>query len=396
MHSQPLAGLKVIDAATLFAAPLAAMFLGDFGADVIKVEHPVGDPTRGHGPSKNGVSLWWSMFGRNKRPVTLNLGAPGGQDLFKRMVKTADVVIENFRPGTLERWGLGYDVLSAINPRLILVRVTGFGQFGPYAKRPGFGTLAEAMSGFAAMTGEPDGPPTLPPFGLADGITGLAAAYATMTAVHSREKTGLGQVVDIALIEPLLTIMGAQAVVYDQLGVKQERTGNRSRANAPRNTYRSRDGRWLAISTSSTSVAERLMRLIGAEELTREPWFQTPRGRVEHVDELDRRVSKWIAERDAETVVAEMEKAEAAVAPIYDIADIFADPQYEALNTLTTVQDEVLGDMRMQNVIFRLSRDTGLIHHTGRSKGSANMDVYKGDLGLSDADIEALKATGAI
>ncbi|MEC4571989.1 CaiB/BaiF CoA transferase family protein, partial [Streptomyces virginiae] len=279
-HGQgPLRGLRVLDLATLFAGPLAATLLGDFGAEVVKVEHPtVPDPSRGHGPAKDGIGLWWKLLGRNKRAMTLDLSTPGGRDTLLRLAATADVIIENFRPGTLERWGLGWPELSAANPRLVLARVTAFGQQGPYAHRPGFGTLAEAMSGFAAVTGEPDGPPTLPPFGLADSIAALTCAYAVMTALAGRDRTGHGQVVDLAIIEPILTVIGPQPLWYDQLGYVQPRTGNRSANNSPRNTYRSADGRWLAVSASAQSIAERVMRLVGRPELIAEPWFATGAG----------------------------------------------------------------------------------------------------------------------
>lgn len=395
-RSQPLAGLKVIDAATLFAGPVAAMLLGDYGADVLKIEHPRGDPARGHGVGGEGHSVLWTQMGRNKRSVTLNIGKPEGTEIFKRLCSDTDIVVENFRPGTLERWGLGYDVLSALNPRLILVRVTGFGQFGPYARRPGFGTLAEAMSGFAAMTGEPDGPPTLPPFGLADGITGFAAAFAAMTAVESRHRSGRGQVIDIALIEPILTILGAHATAYDKYGTMPKRTGNRSRMNAPRNTYVTRDGKWLAISTSSTSVAERLMRLVGAEEMVEQPWFGSASGRYQHIDEIDSCVAAWIRARDADTVIREMEAAEAAVAPIYNIADIMADPQYQALDTITRVHDDIYGDIRMQNVIFRMSEDAGAIRFTGRPLGGDNAAVLGDELGIGEEERARLREAGVI
>ena len=235
-----LQGLKVLDVATLFAGPLAATMLGDHGADVIKIEHPRGDPSRTHGAQRDGVGLWWKMLGRNKQAITLNLSSPEGQEVFRTLAADADVVIENFRPGTLERWGIGPEVLHEANPGLVLARVTGFGQFGPYSSRPGFGTLAEAMSGFAAITGEPDGPPTLPPFGLADGVAALTTSFGIMTALRAREQTGRGQVLDMAIIEPLLTVLGPQLIAYDQLGELQPRHGNRSSNNAPRNTYRVR------------------------------------------------------------------------------------------------------------------------------------------------------------
>ncbi|MFH8927930.1 CaiB/BaiF CoA transferase family protein [Streptomyces pristinaespiralis] len=392
----PLEGLRVLDLATLFAGPLCATMLGDFGAEVVKVEHPTRpDPSRGHGPARNGVGLWWKVLGRNKRNVTLDLSAPGGRETLLRLAATADVVVENFRPGTLERWGLGWDELSAANPRLVLARVTGFGQFGPYSHRPGFGTLAEAMSGFAAATGEPEGPPTLPPFGLADSVAALATAYAVMTALAARATTGRGQVVDMAIIEPILAVLGPQALWYDQLGYIQPRTGNRSRNNAPRNIYRTADGSWLAVSTSAQSVAERVMHLVGRPELVDEPWFATGTGRAEHAGELDDAVGGWIARRTRDEVVDAFEKAEAAVAPVYDISDVMDDPQYQALGTITEVPDPELGTLRMQNVIFRLSETPGRIRWAGRPHGADTEEVLT-ELGLTPTDITALRTQGAL
>ncbi|MFP1623830.1 CaiB/BaiF CoA transferase family protein [Streptomyces sp. 5K101] len=392
----PLAGLRVLDLATLFAGPLCATLLGDFGAEVIKVEHPTRpDPSRGHGPAKDGIGLWWKVLGRNKRTVTLDLSTPGGRATLLRLARTADVVVENFRPGTLEKWGLGWDELNAANPRLVLTRVTGFGQFGPYSHRPGFGTLAEAMSGFAAATGEPDGPPTLPPFGLADSVAALATAYAVMTALAARTATGRGQVVDMAIIEPILAVLGPQLLWYDQLGYVQPRTGNRSRNNAPRNIYRTADGSWLAVSTSAQSVAERVMHLVGRPELVDEPWFATGSGRAEHADLLDAAVGGWIAQHTRTDAVAAFEKAEAAIAPVYDIRDIVADPQYQALGTITEVPDPELGPLRMQNVLFRLSETPGAIRWAGRPHGADTEEVLA-ELGLTPADITALRTEGAL
>ncbi|WP_318218163.1 CoA transferase [Streptomyces sp. SCL15-6] len=392
----PLAGLRVLDLATLFAGPLAATMLGDFGAEVVKVEHPTRpDPSRGHGPSKDGVGLWWKLLGRNKRTITLDLSKPAGRTTLLRLAATADVVIENFRPGTLEKWDLGWDELSAVNPRLILTRVTGFGQFGPYARRPGFGTLAEAMSGFAAMTGEPDAPPTLPPFGLADSIAALATAYAVMTALSARDLTGEGQVVDMAIIEPILTVLGPQPIWYDQLGHVQPRTGNRSQNNAPRNTYRTADGTWVAVSTSAQSVAERVMRLVGRPELIDEPWFATGAERAQHADVLDAAVGDWIARHPRADVLAAFEKAEAAVAPVQDVRDVMADPQYQALDTVTTVDDPELGPLRMQNVLFRLSATPGAIRWAGRPHGADTEEVLT-ELGLSPADVKELREAGVV
>ncbi|KUM90080.1 MULTISPECIES: CaiB/BaiF CoA transferase family protein [Streptomyces] len=396
MTETPLHGLRVLDTATLFAGPLAATLLGDFGAEVVKIEHPTKpDPSRGHGPSKDGIGLWWKVLGRNKRTITLDLSKPGGRTTFLRLAASADVVVENFRPGTLEKWDLGWPELSAVNPRLVLTRVTGFGQFGPYAHRPGFGTLAEAMSGFAAITGEPDAPPVLPPFGLADSIAGLATAYAVMTALAARERTGEGQVVDMALIEPILTVLGPQPTWYDQLGHVQERTGNRSANNAPRNTYRTADGTWVAVSTSAQSIAERVMHLVGRPELIDEPWFATGAERAAHADVLDAAVGSWIARRSRADVLAAFEKAEAAIAPIQDVRDVLADPQYQALDTVTTVDDPDLGPLRMQNVLFRLSSTPGAIRWAGRPHGADTDEILR-ELGLTEAELTALRTEGAL
>ncbi|GAA2263299.1 CoA transferase [Streptomyces ruber] len=392
----PLTGLRVLDLATLFAGPLAATLLGDFGAEVVKIEHPRRpDPSRSHGPSKDGVGLWWKLLGRNKRTTTLDLSAPGGRTTLLRLAGTADVIVENFRPGTLEKWGLGWPELSAANPRLVLARITGFGQYGPHAHRPGFGTLAEALSGFAAITGEPDGPPVLPPFGLADAIAGLTTAYAVMTALAARDRTGRGQVIDTALIEPILTALGPQPLWYDQLEYVQPRTGNRSPNIAPRNTYRTADGSWVAVSTSAQSVAERVMRLVGRPELIAEPWFATGTGRARNADVLDEAVGAWIARRTREEVVDAFEKAEAAVAPVQDVRDVMADPQYRALDTITTVDDPELGPLRMQNVLFRLSATPGAIRWAGRPHG-ADTDAVLAELGLTEAEIADLRAEGAL
>ncbi len=391
----PLAGLRVLDVSTLFAGPLCATMLGDFGADVIKIEHPRGDPVRSHGAAKDGIGLWGKVIGRNKRGITLYLGDPEGQRLFRALARDADVIVENFRPGTFERWGLGYDVLAAENPGLVLVRVTGFGQFGPYADRAGFGTLAEAMSGFAAITGEPDGPPTLPPFGLADGIAALTGAFAALTALRARDATGRGQVVDLAIIEPILTLLGAQPTTYDQLGQIQARTGNRSANNAPRNTYRTLDGAWVAVSTSAQSVAERVLRLVGRPEVVAEPWFASGKLRAEHADELDEAVGSWIAARDRDEVVAAFEQAQAAIAPIYDVRDVLADPQFRALGSLVRVPDDELGSVLMQNVLFRLSQTPGEVRTAGPALGQ-HTDEVLGGLGLDAEDISALRERGVV
>jgi crotonobetainyl-CoA:carnitine CoA-transferase CaiB-like acyl-CoA transferase len=391
-----LQGVRIIELATLFAGPLAGAFLSDFGADVVKVEHPAKpDPSRGHGPAKDGVGLWAKVLGRNKRAVTIDLSRPDGAALLRRMAAGADVLIENFRPGTLERWGLGPDVLQAGNRGLVVARVSGFGQIGPYARRPGFGTLAEAMSGFAAATGEPDGPPTLPPFGLADSVAALATAFAVTLALSARGRHGRGQVIDVAIIEPIMAMLGAQLTWYDQLGYVQPRLGNRSDNNAPRNTYRCADGRWVAVSTSAQSIAERVVTLVGRPDFAAQPWFATGSGRAAHADEMDAAVAAWVAARTRDEVIAAFEQAQAAVAAVYDVRDIMADPQFAALGTVTTVDDPQLGPLRMQNVPFRMSGTPGRIRFAGRPHG-ADTDEVLTELGLSTEDIAQLRADRVI
>ncbi|MCJ0978785.1 CoA transferase [Rhodococcus sp. ARC_M12] len=387
----PLEGIKVLDISTILAGPLVAQILGDFGAEVIKIEHPTKpDGMRGHGLDKDGHPLWWTMIGRNKRTMTLDLGNAQGGALFRRLAAEADVVVENFRPGTLERWGLGYDVLSELNPGLILLRVTGFGQTGPYATRPAFGTLVESMSGFAHLTGEADGPPTLPAFGLADSLAGIAGSSAvSMALLHRTNNGGHGQQIDLDLLSPIMAAVGPGVIYADQLGIDQERTGNRSSNNAPRNLYKTADGHWLAISTSANSIAERVLVLVGHPEVLDEPWFATGRQRAAHADLLDEYVGGWIGERTKDVVIDEFEKAGAAVAPVYKPSDLLSDPQVNAIEMVTTVEDDDLGPVRMQNVMWRMGRSPGSIRYTGRKHG-ADTDEVLTEIGCSADEIEAM------
>ena len=397
-NKKPLEGLRVIDAATVIAGPTIGMILGDFGADVIKIEHPRGDVLRNTGAIKDGVGLWFKMANRNKRCITLNFGSPRGQELMKELVKTADVLIENFPTGTMEKWGLGWEDLKAINPKLVMVRVTGFGQTGPYRERPGFGTVAEVFSGFANITGEKDGPPTLPNFGLADGIAASYGVFATMFALYHRDAQGggVGQYVDLSIYEPIFQVLGPQPLQFDQLGMVQQRMGNRSDNNAPRNTYETKDGRWVAISTNSPAIVRRVLTLCGGEEAANDPRFQTPADRVKHMDEVDGLVAAWIKERDQEEVLREFENAEAAIGPAYDIAQIFEDPQYKARGDIVELDDEDLGKIRMTAAFPFLSETPAEIRHAGARKGQHNAEILGGELGLSAEEIDELKKDGVV
>jgi crotonobetainyl-CoA:carnitine CoA-transferase CaiB-like acyl-CoA transferase len=394
----PLNGLRVIDAASLLAAPMVGTIMADFGADVIKVEHPAGDNLRRMGVHKNGIPLWWKVHARNKRSITLDFHTEKGKEILKRLVKDADVILENFRPGRLESWGLGYEDLSKVNPRIIMVRVSGFGQTGPYRSRPGFGSLAEAMSGCAYITGDPSGPPILPPFGLADAVAAQYALFATMFAIYERDVrgSGKGQMIDVALYEPLFAILGYQSTLYDQLGVIQERTGSRSIHSAPRNIYKTKDDHWVAISTNTPSIVDRVMRLTGGDAFADDPRFQTGPDRVKHVDEIDAVVGGWIGKRTLKEVVDTFETAEGAVAPVYNIAQIFEDPQFKARESITSVDDPELGRFKLQNTFPTLSRTPGKIRHSGPAKGQHTNEILGGELGLSDAEIEELRAQKVI
>jgi crotonobetainyl-CoA:carnitine CoA-transferase CaiB-like acyl-CoA transferase len=393
----PLAGLKVIDAAVLFAGPVIGTLLGDFGADVIKIEHPKGDALRTLGWQKDGVSLWWAFVNRNKRLASIDFGEPEGAELLKELVREADVLIESFRPGTFERWGLGPDVLHEINPGLVMVRCSGYGQTGPYSPRPGFGTVAESISGFAHINGQPDGPPTLPPFALGDGVASMFGTFATMFALWHREMhKAPGQVVDLAIYEPLFWLLGPQSLVYDQLGKVQGRTGSSTDWTAPRNAYQTRDGKWLGLSASSQSIAERVMRLVGHPEIVDEPWFGDHSGRVDNQHILDEHIGSWIAAHDHDEVLAAFEAQQAVIGPIYSIEDIFKDPQYIARDTITTVEDPKLGTVRVQNAIPRLVDTPGRVRHLGGDLGQDNREILIEGLGRTAAEIERLRQAGIV
>lgn len=393
----PLAGLRVIDAGVLFAGPVIGTLLADFGADVIKIEHPRGDALRSMGWTKDGVSLWWAFVNRNKRLISIDFGKPDGAALLRELATTADVLIETYRPGTLERWGCGPEVLHALNPRLVIVRTSGFGQTGPYAPRPGFGTVAESMSGFAHINGQPDGPPILPPFALGDGVASLFGTFATMFALYHRDQHHApGQVIDLAIYEPLFWLLGPQALVYDQLGYVQGRTGSSTEWTAPRNAYQSSDGNWLGLSASSQSIAERVMRLVGHPEVIDEAWFADHSGRVEHQQELDKLIGDWIGSHTASEVLAVFEEQEAVIGPIYSIADIFEDPQYLARETITTVDDPILGPARIQNAIPRLQATPGQVRHLGGNLGQDNEAILGDELGHTREELERWMEGGVI
>jgi len=389
---QPLTGMRVLDISNFLAAPMAAMFLADFGAEVIKVERPGGgDEMRLWGNNKNGVGLYYKVINRNKKSVTLDLRTPFGRDTVLRLARESDVVIENYRPGTLEKWGLGYDALAAANPGLVLLRISGFGQTGPNSHRPGFGTLAEAYAGFAFINGESEGPPLLPGFGLADSTTGLMGAFLAMVALKGREANqGRGQVIDLAIYETLFGLLGPQVVDFDQLGLVQQRNGSRLPFTAPRNTYRTRDGRWVSMAGSAQSIFVRILAALEIPEVVKDPRFADNRARLTNARALDIELQKAIERFDLDEVMRRFDKADAAVAPVNDVAQIAADAHFAARENITTVADaELGGPLRMQNIAGKFSDTPGAIRWAGAPVGAHNREILLERLGLDAAAIRA-------
>ncbi len=377
---------------------MAAMYLADFGADVIKVEHPErGDELRNWGRKKDDVGLFFKVANRNKRTITLNLSKPEGQDIARRLAENVDVVIENYRPGTMEKWGLGWDRLSDANAGLVMARITGYGQTGPYSQRPGFGTLAEAFSGYAAITGYADQPPLLPAFGLGDASTAIHAAYGIALALLERERNGgAGQYIDLGLYEGLFTLLGPHVVDYDQLGAVQERAGSRIPHVAPRNTYRTADGKWVAIAGATQRTFERICGVLEIEDLLDDPRFTTNQERVANAEALDDRIQEAIGRLDVADILARFDDAQAPVGPAHDISDIFEDDHYAARENIVSIDDEELGPIRMQNVVPRLSKTPGRIDHAGPPKGTSNAAVYAELLELDEAELARLAEAGVI
>jgi crotonobetainyl-CoA:carnitine CoA-transferase CaiB-like acyl-CoA transferase len=386
----PLSGLRILDLGTIFAGPLIGAHLGDLGADVIKVEPPRGDDVRRLGSTKNGIALWWKVVARNKKLVAIDLTRPEGAEILLRLAREADVVVENFRPGKLETWGLAYEALAAVNPRLILLHISGYGRDGPYRSRPGFGTLAEAFSGFAFTNGHPDGPPTLPSFPIADGVTALVGCYTVLAALRERDASGRGQEIDLNLYESLLTLMGNMIAGYDQLGEVMQRRGNRSKASVPRNAYTTRDGRWVVISSTTDAMAARVFRAIGRDDLASDPTLATNLQRAQRIDEIDSIVATWVAERTQSQALEALHAFDVPAGPINDVKQFVEDSHVLARGSITRIDDPDFGSICLPNVVARFSRTPGRVRWAGRSPvGADTREVLRG-AGYTDAEIDRL------
>lgn len=391
----PLHGVRVLDLTRLIAGNMLTLQLADFGADVVKIE-PVGkgDPLRAW--TENGVAAFWKVYCRNKKSVALDFRNPSSAELILAMAAKADILVENFRPGRLEKMGLSPEQLHARNPKLIIVRVSGFGQTGPYAKRPGFGTLVEAMSGFATRNGFPDRPPLVPPLALADMIAGLQGAYATMVALREVElKGGPGQVIDLSLLEPILSILGPEALTYQVTGKIKERVGNRSNTSAPRDVYLAKDGRYVALSASIQAMAERVFRTIGREDMIDDARYRTNADRVARRDEVNDIVAEWVLARDRDEVLGVFEAAGITASAVYDIDDIIDDPHILARGVIVNLPDQELGEAAHHNVIPRLSETPGGFRISAPSLGQ-HTDQYLSQAGFSKDELEALRQQNCI
>ena len=390
----PLDGVRVVDLSRLVAGNMVSLQLADQGAEVIKIEDPrTGDPLRAW--RVKGLSLYWKVYARNKKSLALNLRPPAGRDALMDLLATSQVLIENYRPGTLEEMGCGPQTLHDRNPGLIIVRVTGFGQDGPYRDRPGFGTLVEAMSGFAAKNGFADRPPVLPPLALADMVAGLYGAYAVMIALREVERGGKGQVIDLPLLDPIISILGPEAAIYRVSGEKPQRTGSRSLTTSPRNVYGTKDGRFIAISASIQAMAERLFRAIGREDMIDDPRFRTNTDRVRNIEECDGAVAAFIAARTLEENMAIFEAAEVTANPVYEIDQLIADEHIQGRGVLVEAPDDEAGSVLMHNVVPRLSGTPGKLRRPAPTLGQHTREVL-GEIGYSAERIAALAADGVI
>jgi crotonobetainyl-CoA:carnitine CoA-transferase CaiB-like acyl-CoA transferase len=390
----PLSGVRVLDLSRVVAGNMVSLLLADFGAEVIKIESPEGDPLRDW--LVNGIATNWKVYARNKKSVCLNLRKAEAKALLLRLTETAQVFIENFRPGTLEKMALAPEVLHARNPKLVIVRVTGWGQSGPYKHKPGFGTLAEGMSGFAALNGFEDREPVLPPMQLADCTAGTYGAYATMLALrHVEVSGGSGQVIDLSLLEPLFSFMGPQAASYRASGKLRARTGSRSTTAAPRNAYRTRDGKWVCMSASTQAMTERLFRVIGRADLIDNPRYKTNAERVRNAAELDAIIGEYIGRMTLAENLAFFDQHEVTVGPIYDIAQIMADPHVQAREMVVEYPDAEMGTVPMHGVVPPLSATPGAVRMPAPKLGEHNGEILSG-LGLSVEDLARLATQDVI
>ena len=395
----PLEGIRILDVSTVIAAPFGATLLGDFGAEVIKVEMPdVGDPLRNLGPYYEGEGLRWPGIARNKKSLTLDLRQEEGKNIFKQLASKSDIIIENFRTGTLEKWGIGYDVLKEVNPDLVMIRVTGYGQDGPYAHKAGFGTPATAFSGFTYLHGYPDRPPISPSFSLTDYVTGIYVAFAAMTALYYRDcqEDGTGQYVDVSLYESMFRMMEFLITDYDQTGTVKERSPGLSGHSAPAGNFMTKDGSWIILVTSSDKTFERLAKAMDREDMLIDPRYCTNVVRLQRFDEVNGIVSDWVKTKTKDELQALLDDYGVPMSPIYSIQDIFEDPQYKARENIVEVEHPRLGKVKIPGIVPKFSETPGSIRQIAPDLGEHSEDILSNLLGLDEQRIADLKAKKVI
>ncbi|PQA87654.1 CaiB/BaiF CoA transferase family protein [Hyphococcus luteus] len=391
--SGPLRGVKVLDLGVVIAGPLVGCYFGDLGADVVKVERPGGDPSRATGRQAKGASLIWKYVGRNKRTLAIDFASEEGRETVLDLVREADIVIENFRPGTLEKWGLGWDDLRKVNPGLIMVRISGFGQEGPYRKRPGFGTIAESMAGFTGLNGWPDGPPTLSPIALADTYAAMAASISALAALHRRHVSGEGELIDVSLIEPLFSCLSPQFIDYSVFGVEPKRAGSRLEFASPRGAYECKDGKWFAISGATPVTAQRIFEATGNSEFASDPRFSTNAARMENAELIDKIIQEWASTITRDEALEKLNETGAPVGPVYTMQDIIDDEHFKMRPIYVDVDDPELGQVRMPNVFAKLANNPGSIRFAGRQVDADRESILREWLGEKfDSGNKAAKA----
>jgi crotonobetainyl-CoA:carnitine CoA-transferase CaiB-like acyl-CoA transferase len=398
MNQQSLSGVKVLELGSLIAGPFAGRLMADFGAEVIKVEPPgKGDPLRNWRLLHEGTSLWWYVQSRNKKSVTIDLKSEEGQDIIKQLAKEVDVIIENFKPGTLEKWNIGYEDLKKINPKLIMVRVSGYGQDGPYRDKPGFGSVGEAMGGIRYLTGYPDRPPTRVGISLGDSVAALYAVIGTMMALYHRDALGgEGQCIDVALYEAIFSLMESMIPEFDYFNYIRDRTGSTLPGITPSNIYKCKDGKYVVIGANGDSIFKRLAKAMGRDEWVEDPQFQSNEGRSTRADYLDKEIESWTSQYTMKDVLVLLDQAQIPSGPIYSVEDMVSDPHFIERKMIETVQVEGLGKLKVPGIVPKLSSTPGKIEWTGPKLGEHTEHVLKDYLGLSEKEYVELKKKGTV